>query len=207
MKAFALPGWSRDRAWIWYLAVTCLLTALYSLCAGARGQRPADQLPRPLRGRRDRRRNPDAQARRRAAWWLFAAGQFLFFSGDLYTYSYPKLLGADVGVPVDRRRALPPRLPGADGRPVHPHQTAKPAARSDRTDRRADPDDRHRPPLVGLPDRAEHPSRPASRCWRTQSRSPIRSATSCCSLRRSGSLSTPASARRRSGCSSAASSA
>ena len=37
--------------------------------------------------------------RARAAWWLFAAGQFLFFSGDLYTYSYPKLTGANVGFP------------------------------------------------------------------------------------------------------------
>ena len=37
--------------------------------------------------------------RARAAWWLFAAGQFLFFCGDLYTYSYPKLFGADVGFP------------------------------------------------------------------------------------------------------------
>ena len=37
--------------------------------------------------------------RARAAWWLFAAGQFLFLSGDLYTYSYPKLFGADVGFP------------------------------------------------------------------------------------------------------------
>ena len=32
----------------------------------------------------------------RAAWWLFAAGQFLFFSGDLYTYSYRLLFGVDV---------------------------------------------------------------------------------------------------------------
>ena len=23
-----------------------------------------------------------------AAWWLFAAGQFLFFAGDLYTYGF-----------------------------------------------------------------------------------------------------------------------
>ena len=29
--------------------------------------------------------------RARGAWWLFAVGQFLFFGGDLYTYSYPKL--------------------------------------------------------------------------------------------------------------------
>jgi diguanylate cyclase (GGDEF)-like protein/PAS domain S-box-containing protein len=37
--------------------------------------------------------------RARAAWLLFAAGQFLFFSGDVYTYSYPKLTGADVPFP------------------------------------------------------------------------------------------------------------
>ena len=37
--------------------------------------------------------------RARAAWWLFAAGQFLFFSGDLYTYSYRLLFGVDVGFP------------------------------------------------------------------------------------------------------------
>jgi diguanylate cyclase (GGDEF)-like protein/PAS domain S-box-containing protein len=30
---------------------------------------------------------------------LFALGQFLFFAGDLYTYSYPKLFGADVPFP------------------------------------------------------------------------------------------------------------
>ena len=35
----------------------------------------------------------------RAAWWLFAAGQFLFFSGDLYTYGYRKVFGADVPFP------------------------------------------------------------------------------------------------------------
>ena len=33
------------------------------------------------------------------AWLLFIVGQFLFFAGDLYTYSYPKLFGADVEFP------------------------------------------------------------------------------------------------------------
>ncbi len=33
------------------------------------------------------------------AWWLFAAGQFLFFCGDLYTYGYPKVFGVDVPFP------------------------------------------------------------------------------------------------------------
>ncbi len=35
----------------------------------------------------------------RSAWRLFIIGQSLFFLGDLYTYSYPKLLGVDVGFP------------------------------------------------------------------------------------------------------------
>ncbi len=35
----------------------------------------------------------------RAAWWLFAAGQFLFFGGDVYTYGYRKVFGADVPFP------------------------------------------------------------------------------------------------------------
>ena len=34
-----------------------------------------------------------------AAWVLFIVGQFLFFAGDLYTYSYPKLMGAEVEFP------------------------------------------------------------------------------------------------------------
>ncbi len=37
--------------------------------------------------------------RARAAWFLFIVGQFLFFAGDLYTYSYPKLFGVEVEFP------------------------------------------------------------------------------------------------------------
>ena len=37
--------------------------------------------------------------RARLAWWCFAAGLCLFWMGDLYTYSYPKLFGADVPFP------------------------------------------------------------------------------------------------------------
>src|SRR3954463_8907534 len=32
-------------------------------------------------------------------WWCFAIGFALFWLGDLYTYSYPKLLGAEVPFP------------------------------------------------------------------------------------------------------------
>src|SRR4051794_27603722 len=35
----------------------------------------------------------------RGPWWLFAAGFALFWLGDLYTYSYPRLFGADVPFP------------------------------------------------------------------------------------------------------------
>jgi diguanylate cyclase (GGDEF)-like protein/PAS domain S-box-containing protein len=35
----------------------------------------------------------------RLAWWCFALGLCLFWLGDLYTYSYPKLFGADVPFP------------------------------------------------------------------------------------------------------------
>ena len=99
MKAFALPGWSRERAWIWYLAVTGLLSGLYLFAPGLSGNGPLINFLG-LTGvlaivAGIRMHKPAA----RAAWWLFAAGQFLFFSGDLYTYSYPKLLGVDVGFP------------------------------------------------------------------------------------------------------------
>jgi diguanylate cyclase (GGDEF)-like protein/PAS domain S-box-containing protein len=35
----------------------------------------------------------------RGPWWFFAIGFALFWLGDLYTYSYPRLLGADVPFP------------------------------------------------------------------------------------------------------------
>ena len=35
----------------------------------------------------------------RVAWLLFIVGNFLFFTGDLYTYSYPKLMGVEVEFP------------------------------------------------------------------------------------------------------------
>jgi diguanylate cyclase (GGDEF)-like protein/PAS domain S-box-containing protein len=99
MNAFALPRLSRDRAWIWYLAVTGLLSGLYLFAPGLSG----NGLLINFLGLTGvlaiiagiRMHKPAA----RAAWWLFAAGQFLFFSGDVYTYSYRKLLGAEVGFP------------------------------------------------------------------------------------------------------------
>ena len=48
-----------------------------AILAGIRIHRPASRLP----------------------WLLLAAGSALFWLGDLYTYSYPLLLGGDVPFP------------------------------------------------------------------------------------------------------------
>src|SRR4051795_12603896 len=94
-----VSGSPRDKAWLWYLVVTAGLTGMYLFFAPVAGNGPLINalglsgvvaivvgivMHKP---------------RARAAWWLFAAGQFLFFAGDLYTYSYPKLFNADVPFP------------------------------------------------------------------------------------------------------------
>ena len=94
-----VSGGPREKAWLWYLLVTSALAGMYLFFAPLAGNGPLINIlglsgvvaivvgivmHKP---------------RARAAWWLFAAGQFLFFSGDLYTYSYPKLTGADVEFP------------------------------------------------------------------------------------------------------------
>ena len=89
----------RRRAWVWYLAATGALTGLYLFAPPLAGNGPLinglglSGVVAIVVGIRMHR--PKA----RAAWWLFAGGQFLFVSGDLYTYSYPKVFGADVGFP------------------------------------------------------------------------------------------------------------
>jgi diguanylate cyclase (GGDEF)-like protein/PAS domain S-box-containing protein len=87
------------RAWVLYLAAGALLTAAYLWFPPLKGNGPLINLlglsssiaiavgiflHRP---------------KARAAWLLFIVGQFLFFAGDLYTYSYPKLTGAEVEFP------------------------------------------------------------------------------------------------------------
>src|SRR5207249_4699951 len=94
-----LRGSATERAWAWYLVGTCALMGLYLFAPPLAGNGPLinalglSGVVAIVVGIRMHR------PRARAAWWLFAAGQFLFFSGDLYTYSYPKLFGADVGFP------------------------------------------------------------------------------------------------------------
>jgi diguanylate cyclase (GGDEF)-like protein/PAS domain S-box-containing protein len=94
-----LRGNARERAWLWYLVAASALTALYLFAAPLAGNGPLinalglSGVVAIAVGIRMHR------PRARAAWWLFAAGQFLFFSGDLYTYGYRKVFGADVPFP------------------------------------------------------------------------------------------------------------
>jgi diguanylate cyclase (GGDEF)-like protein/PAS domain S-box-containing protein len=94
-----LQGSAREKAWLWYLLATSALTGLYLFAAPLAGNGPLinalglSGVVAIVVGIRMHR--PGA----RAAWWLFAAGQFLFFSGDLYTYGYRKVFGADVPFP------------------------------------------------------------------------------------------------------------
>jgi diguanylate cyclase (GGDEF)-like protein/PAS domain S-box-containing protein len=89
----------RRPAWVWYLAVGTLLTALYMFVPPFKANGPLINvlgLMGVVAIAVGIRRN---KPRARAAWWLFAAGQFLFFSGDIYTYSYRLLSGTEVGFP------------------------------------------------------------------------------------------------------------
>jgi diguanylate cyclase (GGDEF)-like protein/PAS domain S-box-containing protein len=89
----------RSRAWIVYLAVGALLTAAYLWFPPLVGNGPlinvlglSSSVAIALGIYLHR---PKASV----AWMLFILGQFLFFAGDLYTYSYPKLLGVEVEFP------------------------------------------------------------------------------------------------------------
>ncbi|MGB2873842.1 MAG: EAL domain-containing protein [Gaiellaceae bacterium] len=99
MRAFSLYGSWRTHAWLWFLVATGALAGLYLFVPALAGNGPLINglgllgVVAIVVG--IRMNKPRAQA----AWWLFVLGQFLFFSGDLYTYSYPKLFGADVGFP------------------------------------------------------------------------------------------------------------
>ena len=79
----------RGLAWAAYLVVACALTGLYLFVPPLTGNGPLinglglSGVVAIVVGIRMHK------PRARSAWWLFAIGQFLFFSGDLYTYSYP----------------------------------------------------------------------------------------------------------------------
>jgi diguanylate cyclase (GGDEF)-like protein/PAS domain S-box-containing protein len=79
----------RGNVWWWYVAAASALAGLYMFVPPLKGAGPLmnvlgfSGVVAIVAGIRAHK------PRARAAWWLFAAGQFLFFSGDVYTYSNP----------------------------------------------------------------------------------------------------------------------
>jgi hypothetical protein len=84
----SLRAW-RDNAWWWYAAAATVLAALYMFVPPFKGSGPLinvlgfSGVVAIVAG--IRMHDPKAKV----AWWLFAGGQFLFLSGDVYTYSNP----------------------------------------------------------------------------------------------------------------------
>ncbi len=89
----------RGRAWILYLATGALLTATYLWFPPLTGNGPLINLLGLSSSIAIAVGIYLHRPKARAAWLLFIVGQFLFFAGDLYTYSYPKLMGAEVEFP------------------------------------------------------------------------------------------------------------
>src|SRR5689334_24824217 len=89
----------RPALWQAYLGVGALLTALYVFVDPFAGSGPVINLlglsPVIAIVVGMRRHRPAS----RGPWRLFAIGMTLFWLGDLYTYSYPRLFGADVPFP------------------------------------------------------------------------------------------------------------
>ena len=92
-------AFDRRRVWLTYLLFGALVCGLYVFVHPLKGSGPVINglglygVVGIVAGIRIHR--PQA----RLAWWCFAAGLALFWLGDLYTYSYPKLFGADVPFP------------------------------------------------------------------------------------------------------------
>jgi diguanylate cyclase (GGDEF)-like protein/PAS domain S-box-containing protein len=89
----------RRRLWIVYLAVGGLLTAAYLWVPPLKASGPLINLLGLSSSVAIAVGIYLHRPKARAAWILFIVGQFLFFAGDLYTYSYPKLFGVEVEFP------------------------------------------------------------------------------------------------------------
>jgi diguanylate cyclase (GGDEF)-like protein/PAS domain S-box-containing protein len=92
------PDW-RARLWILFLAGGGLLTAAYLWLPPLKASGPLINLLGLSSSVAIAVGIYLHRPKARAAWLLFIVGQFLFFAGDLYTYSYPKLFGVEVEFP------------------------------------------------------------------------------------------------------------
>jgi diguanylate cyclase (GGDEF)-like protein/PAS domain S-box-containing protein len=98
-RAIRPVGWRRLKLWQLYLAAGGLATVLYALVPPFKGSGPVINLLG-LSGVAAvvvgvSRNRPKS----RWPWWLFAFGLLLFWLGDIYTYSYPRLFHLTVPFP------------------------------------------------------------------------------------------------------------
>ena len=89
----------RGRAWLIYLAAGLVFTAAYLWFPPLKGNGPLFNLLGLSSSVAVALGIYFHRPKAWAAWVLFIVGLFLFFAGDLYTYSYPKLTGAEVEFP------------------------------------------------------------------------------------------------------------
>ncbi len=89
----------RSRFWVLYLAAGGFLTAGYLWLPPLQGNGPLINLLGLSSSLAIAAGIYLHRPKARAAWLLFIVGNFLFFAGDLYTYSYPKLFGVEVEFP------------------------------------------------------------------------------------------------------------
>ncbi len=85
--------------WVAYLTVGALLTVAYLFAPHLRGNGPLINLLGLSSSVAIVAGVLMHKPRARLAWLLLACGQLLFFAGDVYTYSYPKLFHHDVPFP------------------------------------------------------------------------------------------------------------
>ena len=98
MKRLPRINW-RGRLWILFLAAGGLLTAAYLWFPPLKASGPLINLLGLSSSVAIAVGIYLHRPKARAAWILFIVGNFLFFAGDLYTYSYPKLFGVEVEFP------------------------------------------------------------------------------------------------------------
>ena len=98
MSGLARFDW-RGRAWVIYLAVGGLLTAAYLWFPPLKASGPLINLLGLSSSVAIALGIYLHRPKAWPAWVLFVVGNFLFFAGDLYTYSYPKLMGVEVEFP------------------------------------------------------------------------------------------------------------
>jgi hypothetical protein len=89
----------KGNVWVWYLAAMAVLTGLYLFVAPFKGYAALINLIGVCAVLAIAVGVWVHRPRASAAWLLIFAGQALYFAGDFYTYSYPELLGGNVGFP------------------------------------------------------------------------------------------------------------